>query len=124
MAKQITSILLLVAFLLQTFSRTAIVVRFYASQGYIAKYLCENKDKPGLKCCGKCHLNKKLKQEDSKDERNPERKLESKAEIFEPVQPATTTTRDFEIISVLHTGYYNANYPAGNIAAPFRPPST
>lgn len=115
--------MLLVAFLLQTFSRTAIVAGFYANQGYIAKYLCENRDKPQLKCCGKCHLSKKLKQEDNKDEGNPERKLENKAEVFEPAQPAVADTRDFEIISIFHIGYYNANCPAGNVTALFRPPS-
>jgi hypothetical protein len=27
---------------------------------YITTVLCENKDKPQLKCCGKCHLKKEL----------------------------------------------------------------
>lgn len=123
MVKRIISILLLLAFLLQTFSRTAVVIEFYANQGYIAKYLCENKNKPKLKCCGKCHLRKKLKQEDSKDEENPERKLENKVEIFEPVQLAISETVSFESRLILHTGFYNAHYPAGNITAPFRPPA-
>lgn len=123
MAKQITTILLLLAFLLQTFSRTAIVIEFYANQGYIARYLCENKDKPALKCCGKCRLNKQLKKEDSKDQENPERKLENKADIFEPAEPVFFGTASFEIAAILHAGYYNDNCSEGNVTVPFRPPS-
>ena len=37
---------------------------------YIAENLCENKDKPILKCDGKCHLAKQLK-EKSKEEKEP-----------------------------------------------------
>lgn len=54
------------AFLLQTFSRTAVVVDFYANQPYIAKNLCENRDKPKMKCGGKCQLMKKLAAEEQK----------------------------------------------------------
>ncbi|GGH63615.1 hypothetical protein HNQ91_002485 [Filimonas zeae] len=123
MAKQITSILLLLAFLLQTFSRTAIVLEFYANQQYIAQKLCENKNKPQLKCGGKCQLHKKLQQEESKDEENPERKLENKTEIFEPVPFLLPAPPDGELLKIQHTTCYMAHYPAGNVSAPFRPPS-
>jgi hypothetical protein len=35
-----------------------------------------------LHCNGKCVLAKKLKQEEKKDQQNPERKLENKVEVF------------------------------------------
>lgn len=36
------------------------VVEYIINYDYIVKELCENKDKPALKCNGKCHLAKQL----------------------------------------------------------------
>ncbi len=38
-----------------------IIIDFNINQDYIAKVLCINKDKPEMKCNGKCHLTKELK---------------------------------------------------------------
>lgn len=78
MIKKITTLVLLVAFAIHTFSRVVIVFGFYANQKVIAATLCENRNKPALKCEGKCHLTKQLKAEEKKDEQNPERKVENK----------------------------------------------
>jgi len=40
------------------------------NKDYIAKELCENKDNPVMKCDGKCHLAKKIK-EQSEEEKEP-----------------------------------------------------
>lgn len=37
------------------------VIAYYFDYDYIVNVLCENKDKPVLKCNGKCHLAKELK---------------------------------------------------------------
>ena len=42
---------------------------FETNQDYIAKELCENKDKPELQCNGKCYLMKKLKQAQEKEQK-------------------------------------------------------
>lgn len=123
MVKQVTTALLLLVFLLQTFSRTAIVVDFYANQSYIAKFLCENRDKPKLKCCGKCQLNKRLKQEEKKEEQNPDRKIDMRYEIVPQESSLHHFQRVFsEQAAFLFNGYYHANYPQGISIAPFRPP--
>jgi phosphatidylserine decarboxylase len=49
--------------LLQTFNQFVIVAQFYANRAYIAKNLCENRDKPQLHCEGQCCLKKRLAQE-------------------------------------------------------------
>ncbi len=72
--------LYLVAFLLLLMSaqflyKTGFIVYFAAYKAQIVEKYCENKDKPKMKCDGKCHLkkhvNSELKQEqqssDSKD---------------------------------------------------------
>lgn len=38
-----------------------IIIDFNINQNYIAEVLCINKDKPKMKCNGKCHLTKELK---------------------------------------------------------------
>ena len=46
--------------LLQTFSQVVIVAEYYVQKDYIAKNLCENRNKPKMHCDGKCCLKKKL----------------------------------------------------------------
>jgi hypothetical protein len=43
---------------------------YEVNRDYIAKNLCENRNKPQMHCNGKCHLNKELK-EQQKKEQNP-----------------------------------------------------
>ena len=40
---------------------------FKLNQAYIVSVLCENRDKPVMKCEGKCYLNKKIKQAEEKE---------------------------------------------------------
>ena len=78
--KKIAALIFLFAFAAQTFSRGLIFVDFYLNQSSIAAKKCENRYRPMLHCNGKCQLAKKLKQQEKKDEQNPERKLENKNE--------------------------------------------
>lgn len=47
------------------------VVEYIANYDYIANVLCENKDKPELKCDGKCYLSQMLAEESKQSEENP-----------------------------------------------------
>lgn len=59
------------------------VVEYVVNYDYVSKVLCENKDKPQLKCNGKCHLMKELaKQAESEkpiqnDKKNTVNELET-----------------------------------------------
>ncbi len=79
MFKQVIAFLFLSAFILQVFSKVFIVVDYFTNTQAFAKN-CENKAKPKMHCNGKCQMMKKLKQEEKKDEQNPERKGENKNE--------------------------------------------
>jgi len=57
------------------------VLSFYANRARYAR-VCENRTMPFLHCNGKCQLAKKLRQEEKKDQQNPERKLENKNEVI------------------------------------------
>jgi hypothetical protein len=82
MFRRFTALLLLLAFLASTFSKAVIVVDFYANQEYIARNLCENRDKPMLHCCGRCLLRRRLAQQDNQDKNSPERKVDNKQEVL------------------------------------------
>lgn len=57
------AIIALVGILLQTFNQVVIVGQYYANKDFIAKNLCENRNKPMMHCDGKCCLKKKLAQQ-------------------------------------------------------------
>jgi hypothetical protein len=58
--KSFLSILISIGILLQANSAAVIIADFYLHRDYIAKNLCENRNKPQMKCCGKCCLKRKL----------------------------------------------------------------
>jgi hypothetical protein len=59
--------MLSLSFLLQCSGYLLIYINFVANQDYIAKNLCENRNRPEMKCNGKCQLCKRLKAEDKKE---------------------------------------------------------
>lgn len=75
------TIVLFTAFFAQTFSKAFMIADYFI---YYQTYLqnCENKAKPVLRCNGKCQLSKKIKQEEKKEQNNPERKMENKNEVL------------------------------------------
>jgi len=58
--KKLFAIIVFAGLLIQTFSMVVLVTQFYVNQDFIAKNLCENRDKPQMHCNGKCCLKKQL----------------------------------------------------------------
>lgn len=70
--KRATIFVLVLATLMQVWSKPFILVNFWLNQDYIAANLCENKARPQLQCNGKCQLKKQMdNDEKSKDTRIP-----------------------------------------------------
>ena len=80
MFKKVITFILLIAFAIHSFNSVVIVFGFYANQSSIAATLCENRDRPVLKCNGTCQLAKKLKQQEKKEQQFPGQKWDSKHE--------------------------------------------
>lgn len=80
--KHLAVIILLISILGQSFSKYIVILNYQLNRDYIAKYLCEYRNKPTMACGGKCYLNKNLKKEEKKDQDNPERKAENKFELI------------------------------------------
>ena len=49
----------------QLLLKLEIVAWYEYNKTYVAKNLCENRDRPALKCSGKCYLNKQLAKADA-----------------------------------------------------------
>lgn len=56
----IAATILVLLVLTQVFSKWLLVAEYAVNKDYIARKLCENKEKPKLKCHGKCQLMKKM----------------------------------------------------------------
>ena len=72
--RSVLAYILLAAIMLPTLSPWGTVAYYQINKTYIARVLCENRDKPILNCNGKCFLAKKLKeQQEKKDKETTER---------------------------------------------------
>ena len=60
-SKRYLWIALLFCFLTPLFLKVGISINYLVQYKYYVEVLCENKNKPELKCNGKCHLAKELK---------------------------------------------------------------
>lgn len=69
--------------LTQTFYNVGVLVYWVGNHAYIATTLCENLDKPELKCDGKCYLKKNLSAGDEgpKQSKVPAPNLKKGAEV-------------------------------------------
>ncbi len=105
-----------------TFSRAAIVVDFYANQDYIAKNLCENRGKPMMHCCGKCHLRKRLANEDNQDKNNPDRRMENRNEVLFMDEQSSFLSAPFRIAGILPYSLIPTPTPVDRAFAIFHPP--
>ena len=78
--KKLFAILAITGILLQTFYSSIIVINYQLNKEYIAKNLCENKNKPMMHCNGKCHLKKQLANQEKQDG-IPNQNLKEKLEL-------------------------------------------
>ncbi|OIN59077.1 hypothetical protein [Arsenicibacter rosenii] len=66
--------ILLFAIMLPTVSPWGTIACFQLNRDYIARVLCENRDRPQMNCNGQCYLAKRLKaQQDKQDKETTER---------------------------------------------------
>ncbi|HVZ57011.1 MAG TPA: hypothetical protein VG870_10170 [Chitinophagaceae bacterium] len=102
--KQLAASILILCLSAQTFHYSFVVLDFYLNQRSIASRYCVNRYRPQLHCNGQCQLAKKLRQEEKRDQQNPERSSEIKNEVLSsrsffatlPSLPAAPAPRYFQ----------------------------
>jgi hypothetical protein len=112
-------ILLFVGLLLQSFSKSLIMLEFRVNRDYIAEVLCVNKDKPQLQCNGKCHLKKQLEKDNE-----PARNGTSAKERYEVIFINALTSPNLAPLDAgaALTAYYQDKMPLAPTHAFFHPP--
>lgn len=115
---------LLFATLLPTVSQWGIIAHYQLNKAYIARVLCQNRDKPQLHCDGQCYLAKQLKaRQDKQDKETTERvqstpvlQLFCQANVPFQFRPIWVS-----VVSVNFFSYSLASYGAA-LTNLFRPP--
>jgi hypothetical protein len=119
--KSLSVILMMAAILGQTFSKSFLVLDYQLNKDYIARVLCINRNKPEMKCEGKCYLCKKLKADAGKDRENPERRIDNGSELISLWTACHLENPSFIIVSSRYPAHHQRIVSAvGN--PPFIPP--
>lgn len=112
---------MLLTFMGQTFSNALIVADYYINTESFAAN-CENKDKPQLHCNGQCQMTKQLEKENKKDQSNPDRKSENKADVLSSKSFYAEIDLTASIIANQYSFYYNRGNPVPHSDSIFHPP--
>lgn len=103
------------------------VIDYVVNYHYIATVLCENKDKPQLNCCGKCHLKKELaKASEGEKPNSSDKKDNTKQEVevlfYEDIASLVIAPIYFESENTLIDNYLNFYFHLKGCAV-FHPPT-
>lgn len=119
---RLIAIALLFALVLQTGFKVVIYFDYQINKESITQQYCENKAKPEMKCHGKCHLNKLLKEEDKRNQPGKST-IKQHVEISPFVQQARQTLRTQLQDSIDLNSLYLSKEAEGETPGIFHPPS-
>lgn len=129
MLRTLSSYLLLGLFLLQFSTKLFIEIDFLINQTDIIENLCENKDKPELKCNGKCYLMKQMQEnerlfENQSDESDNKTQNYLKSMEYVEVDPSENVSPIFVSTSDRNFSRGLSSLADGFINLVFHPPLT
>lgn len=122
--KNVLLFVLLFATLLPTVSPWGTIACYHANKEYIARVLCENRDKPQLHCDGQCYLAKRLKAQQDKQDKETTQRVQNLPvlQLFcENSQPFTFEPASVESLLAGVPVYRFPSYVAPLVGL-FRPP--
>lgn len=118
--KSVLALVLFIAMQLPLMNQWGAVAYYRVNQDYIAKNLCENRDKPMLDCNGQCYLAKQLKAAEEKEQKSNSERLAKMPEVvlaFQAIQPIFKAT--FLQISVAEDHFATPPFLVSNDAKGF-----
>ena len=103
------------------------VIDYIVNYEYISTVLCENKDKPELNCCGKCHLKKELASASEGEKPiNSDKKDNSKQEVevlfFQDIKSLVAEQIYFQNTTSINDNYSNLYFHLSGCSV-FHPPT-
>jgi len=116
--------LLLIATLMPSLSQWGVIAYYHANKDYIARVLCENRDRPQLHCDGTCYLAKRLKASQERQDKETTERVQN----LPAMALFCNEVADFAFASawrlVLTTGFpsYRAAATTAPLSELFRPP--
>jgi hypothetical protein len=126
------NLLFIIALLFQASAKMFVYVQWFKNQEFIAKNLCENRDKPELKCHGKCKLMKAmaaLEQKEQSNEKNQNTQLPNfLQEVFFTDKINFLPQFSFQDFSfqekISNHFYFNHSFKDAYLASSWHPPTT
>jgi hypothetical protein len=114
---------MIVLILLNGMGYSLIQVHFYLDREEITALYCVNKDKPELKCDGKCELGKRLSEAKNQEESQTEITLEELRLVFTE-QVTLNPLEHFSSVDLAlsYTSFYTSNLTTGSSLDFFHPP--
>ena len=122
--KLIAVTIFILLLLTQTFSKWFMVAGYTINKDYIAKNLCENRDKPKLLCNGKCQLAKKMAAEESSPNSSNSAVIKLPFSEVWCNDISTTVVAFFTPDKPLHNSFYLIKETSSFLSSIFRPPLT
>jgi hypothetical protein len=119
--KALGVIVIMISLLMQTFSKGVVLLEFRLNRDFIAKNLCENRNRPTLKCGGRCQLMRQWKAEDDKAANEKAGKSNFTETCYTDqflLLPSFTPTPDF----LTHTAVYSVRISNKHTRRLFHPP--
>lgn len=102
-------------------------LEYIINYDYIVKELCENKEKPELKCNGKCHLMKELAKTSEEDKNSPSDKKQNVKQqievLFYNEIKTLSNAKSFVFINKHVNSVYQNLYALTAIQSTFHPPN-
>lgn len=83
MIKNTLILFLLVLYAVSSFRVALPLLEYAVNYKYISTVLCENKEKPKLNCCGKCHVKKQIARAQEQDNTTKPLQNSKDRQIFE-----------------------------------------
>lgn len=103
LVKSILSLALSLSILFPAWINTSLLVHYRINKEYYAQNLCENQERPEMKCEGSCQLSKQLKQAENSQSKKEMRYVTAEWQLFLAAQ-RFEFSRALPIVE--HQGYY------------------
>lgn len=116
--------ILLLLIMTQTFSKWFVVMAFNLNRDYIAKNLCENRNRPKLNCKGNCVLMKKMKLEEKQEQdKQAPVKMEMSSVVLSSRSFFASAETPVFITGILYSKAPDTGKPVDRPTTFFHPPS-
>ncbi len=120
--RKIFSILFIAIFLLQTHSQLWVLTSFYINRNYIAQELCINRFEKVAVCKGSCFLEKKLREDNQKQEKIPDLKTKDVTLFCNNINNWILIP-DISLSTIRHPLFNKELHPQFFYSAVFHPPA-